>query len=86
MTQLIGRGRTFTDREADAVLDSPSGQQIKQMSHYTAAGTPAEVRDYLDKFAVHADADELIVASLARGTAATLHSYELLAEATGLTA
>ncbi|WP_110180954.1 LLM class flavin-dependent oxidoreductase [Nocardioides solisilvae] len=80
VTALVGRGRTFTDVEADAILDSPSGQQIKQMSHYTAAGDPAQVRDYLEKFAVHADADELIVASMARDTEATLHSFELLSQ------
>lgn len=80
VNQLVGRGRTFSDQEADAVLDSPSGQQIKQMSHYTAAGTPTEVRDYLDDFRVHADADELIVASTARSLDATLRSFDLLAE------
>ncbi|WP_181309998.1 LLM class flavin-dependent oxidoreductase [Nocardioides campestrisoli] len=80
VSQLVGRGRTFSDAEADAVLDSPSGQQIKQMSHYTAVGDPAEVRDYLDKFTVHADADELIVASMARSTEATLRSFEMVAQ------
>src|SRR4051812_27450812 len=44
VSQFLGRGRTLTDAEADALLDSPSGQQIQQMSHYTAAGTPDEVR------------------------------------------
>lgn len=86
VSQLLGRGRSFTDQEADAVLDSPSGRQIQQMAHYTAAGTPEEVRDYLDKFRVHADADELIVGSLARSLDATLHSFELLAQAMELPA
>ncbi|WP_104106166.1 LLM class flavin-dependent oxidoreductase [Nocardioides sp. 616] len=84
VSQLVGRGRTFSDAEADAVLDSPSGQQIKQMSHYTAVGNPDEVREYLDKFAVHADADELIVASMARSTEATLRSFELLSQVADL--
>ncbi|MDP9822404.1 LLM class flavin-dependent oxidoreductase [Nocardioides massiliensis] len=84
VTQLVGRGRTFTDAEADAVLDSPAGRQIQQMSHYTAVGTADEVRAYLDEFAVHASADELIVASMARSTEATLRSFELLARATEL--
>ena len=35
------------------------------MLRYAGVGTPAEVRDYLTWFAGHADADELIVASLA---------------------
>ncbi len=80
VSRLLGGGRTFDDAEADAILSSPSGQQILQMSHYSAVGTPGEVRDYLDEFVVHADADELIVASMAGSTEATLHSFELLAE------
>ncbi len=32
---------------------------------YCGVGTPTQVRDYLDWFAGHADADELILASFA---------------------
>jgi alkanesulfonate monooxygenase SsuD/methylene tetrahydromethanopterin reductase-like flavin-dependent oxidoreductase (luciferase family) len=84
VSRLLGSGRTFDDAEADAILNSPSGQQILQMSHYSAVGTPREVRSYLDEFVVHADADELIVASMARSTEATLRSFELLAEVADL--
>ncbi|MFE0749983.1 LLM class flavin-dependent oxidoreductase [Gordonia sp. NPDC058843] len=62
---LYGRGRTFTDEEADAILSMPQGRQIDEMLAYSGVGTPDEVRDYLGWFAGHADADELIVASLA---------------------
>lgn len=84
VSRLLGGGRTFADAEADAILNSPSGQQIMQMSHYSAVGTPGEVRDYLDEFVEHADADELIVASMAPNTEATLRSIELLAEVADL--
>jgi luciferase family oxidoreductase group 1 len=84
VSQLLGSGRTFDDAEADAILSSPSGQPILQMSHYSAVGTPLEVRAYLDEFVVHADADELIVASLARRIEATLRSIELLAKVSDL--
>jgi luciferase family oxidoreductase group 1 len=84
VSQLVGQGRTFSDDEADAFLDSPSGAQIKQMSHYSAVGTPDDVRAYLDAFVEHAGADELIVASMARGTEATLRSFELLAKVADL--
>ncbi|MGN6723255.1 MAG: LLM class flavin-dependent oxidoreductase [Marmoricola sp.] len=84
VTQLLGRGRTFTEAEAEALLESPSGQQIKQMTHYSAVGTPDEVRTYLDEFTEHADADELIVASMARNTEATLRTFELLADVSDL--
>lgn len=62
---LYGRGRTFTDEEADAILSMPQGRQIDEMLTYSGVGTPGEVREYLSWFAGHADADELIVASLA---------------------
>ncbi len=78
--QFLGRGRTFTEAEADALLDSPSGRQIQQMSHYAAVGTPDEARAYLDQFVVHAAADELIVASLAPSTEATLNTFEQLSQ------
>jgi luciferase family oxidoreductase group 1 len=77
----LGRGRTFTDEEADAILASPAGQQIQQMSRFAAVGTPPEVSEYLDAFARYADADELIVAHQSPTTAARLRSVELLADA-----
>src|SRR5690606_35281162 len=35
---LAGRGRTFTDAEADAILDSPQGKPIMDMVRYSAVG------------------------------------------------
>ena len=78
---LLGRGRHFTPEEADAVIESPAGQQVLQMGRYSAVGTPAEVREYLDWFTTHAAADELIVVTHAGSDAGRLTSYELLAEA-----
>ncbi len=52
------------------------------MMQYTAVGTRAEVKEYADGFAKHADADELIVAHGA--TIAKSRSAELLAEGCGL--
>lgn len=84
VTQLIGRGREFSDEEAESVLNSPSGQQILNMSKYSAVGTPGEVKEYLDAFIPHAGADELIVASQGRVMEEWLRSFELLAAATEL--
>jgi luciferase family oxidoreductase group 1 len=79
---LYGRGgRTFTDEEADLVLTSEAGQAIEQMLTYTAAGTPTDVKDYLEGFAKHADADELITAHAAPTIEARLRSVDLTAEA-----
>ncbi|OUC87709.1 LLM class flavin-dependent oxidoreductase [Streptosporangium minutum] len=81
---FFGKDRTFTPEEADMILQSPAGRQVLRMTTYTAVGTPAEVRDYLDRFTEHAQADELIVATQARDTEAWLRSYELLADVSGL--
>ncbi|MCQ1947679.1 MULTISPECIES: LLM class flavin-dependent oxidoreductase [unclassified Arthrobacter] len=81
VTQLFGRGRTFTDEEADAILQSPGGQQVKQMGRYSAVGNPEEVRDYLDWFTGHAQADELIVATQTATLESRLRSFQLLADA-----
>lgn len=75
---LVGRGRTFTDEEADMILDSAQGAQISQMVKYSAVGTAAEVKDYVEQFAKQADADELIVAHQSPTLEGRLHSAELL--------
>jgi alkanesulfonate monooxygenase SsuD/methylene tetrahydromethanopterin reductase-like flavin-dependent oxidoreductase (luciferase family) len=82
VARLLGRHRHYTDEEADAILESPQGQHLAQMMRYSAVGTPATVRGYLDEFAGHADADELIVAHLASSVEARLRSVDLLAEVT----
>jgi luciferase family oxidoreductase group 1 len=64
---LFGRrGQPLSEADVDAILTSPAGAQVDQMVRYTAVGTPAEVSDYLEKFAGHAQADELILAVPAR--------------------
>lgn len=81
VTALFGRaqGRRFTDEEADAILSMPQGAQIDEMLTYCGVGTPSTVRDYLDWFAGHADADEVIVASLAPDRAVWLNTLGHLA-------
>jgi len=81
---MLGRGQRFTDEQADILLDTPAGQQIRQMTTYTALGTPDEVKDYLEGLVTHADADELIVAGQSPTAPQRLRSFELLAEAVGL--
>ncbi len=81
VTFLLGRGQTFSDAEADAILASPAGQHVRQMVTYAAVGTPTEVGDYLEDFAKHADADELITAHQSPTAAGRLRSVELLMSA-----
>jgi luciferase family oxidoreductase group 1 len=80
-TGLFGRGRSFTDEEADQLLAQGAGQHVSGMLTQTAVGTPGEVRHFLEQFAKQADADELIVAHQAPSTEARLRSVELVAEA-----
>ena len=79
----LGRGRVFTDAEADLVLRSPAGEHILETFTYSAVGGPAEVGEYVRRFAEQAQADELIVAHQSLSIEARLRSVELLAESIG---
>ncbi|WP_328402436.1 LLM class flavin-dependent oxidoreductase [Nocardia sp. NBC_00403] len=74
-------GNTFSDAEIDAFLASPNGGQLASMTRYTAVGTPAEVRDYLDEFAAPIQADELILAHHATQIGDRVRSVELIGRA-----
>ena len=83
VARFVARGRRLTDEEADAVLASPQGQQVADMMRHTAVGTGAEVREQLESFALHADADELILVHAARSLEERLRSLDLVADAAG---
>jgi luciferase family oxidoreductase group 1 len=80
---FFGPDRTFTPEEADRILESPQGHQLRAMTRYSAVGTPVQVKEYLDDFARHADADELIVVHQSPSLEARLRSVELLADVSG---
>ncbi|GLY30046.1 LLM class flavin-dependent oxidoreductase [Kineosporia sp. NBRC 101731] len=80
---LYGRGRSLTEAEAEQIVDSGEAVHLEEMVKYSAVGTPAEVKDYLEQFQKHADADELIVAFGHQDTTARLRSVELTAEVMG---
>lgn len=75
---ILGRDRSYTDEEADAVLASPQGRYVDQMLQYSAVGTPDVVRQYLDAFANDTDADELMVVHAAPSVETRLRSVELV--------
>jgi luciferase family oxidoreductase group 1 len=83
VTARLGRGRVFTDAEADSVLRSPAGEHSLETFTYSAVGEPAEVGEYVHRFAEQAQADELIVAHQLVPIEARLRSVELLAESVG---
>jgi luciferase family oxidoreductase group 1 len=71
----------LTDEQADQLLAGGIGTHVDQMLTYTAAGTAAQVRDYLDGFISRTGADELIVTHQAPVIEARLRSVTLAAEA-----
>ena len=76
---MFGRDRALSDEEVDYVLASPHGRRVEEMVIYSAIGTPDEVREYVEAFARHAQADELITVHQSPTTEARLRSVELLA-------
>lgn len=80
---LLAQGRPLTDAEADALLESPGGQYVRQMLTYAAVGARDEVHAYVAHFAGHARADELMVVHPSPTLDARLRSVELLADASG---
>ena len=71
----------LTAEMADQWVAAGGGAQVDQMMTYSAVGTPAQVRDYLDGFIQRTGADELIVAHQAPDIEGRLRSVTLLAEA-----
>jgi alkanesulfonate monooxygenase SsuD/methylene tetrahydromethanopterin reductase-like flavin-dependent oxidoreductase (luciferase family) len=70
-----------TDEQADELLAAGVSVQVDHMLTYTAAGTPREVRGYLDEFVAFTGADELITVHQVPGSEGRLRSVILLAEA-----
>jgi luciferase family oxidoreductase group 1 len=83
---ILGRGQKWSDAQAQAIFDSPAGQSLREMGRYTAMGTGAEVKAYLQRFAQLSHADELITVHAAPTLEARLRSVELLADTWGMTA
>lgn len=81
VVRFLGYKGDYTDEQADALIQSPQGQQILQMMRYSAIGTPDAVREFVDDFAKHADADELIIAHSSPTIEQRLRSIDLTAEA-----
>src|SRR5699024_9553736 len=78
---MASRGRTITDEQLDAIMDSPSGRQIVDMLRYNAIGISVEVKAYLDEFVQVAQADELMISLQSPDTETTARSMEILADA-----
>jgi luciferase family oxidoreductase group 1 len=77
----LGLPQDMSDEQADELLASAVGMHVDQMLRYTAVGTPAEVREYMDAFAAKTGADELITVHQASSLEGRLGSVTLLAAA-----
>jgi luciferase family oxidoreductase group 1 len=73
--------REATDAYADHLLAAGMAGPVDEMLTFTAAGTSADVRGYLEEFVARTGADELMVGHQAPALADRLHSVGLLAEA-----
>ena len=80
VARFLTSPRDLSDDEADAILESPQGRHIDQMTHYTAVGTPSEVADYLSGFAARCGADELVTVHPSSDVDRRLASVSLLAD------
>ncbi len=81
---MLSRGPgspTLSDEQVESFLTTPDGARLADMLRYSAVGTPEDVRAYLEEFARHADADELVVAFQSAGLPQRLRSLELTAGA-----
>ena len=71
-------GRKFTEDEIELLIDSAAGHQARHMLTYTAVGDEQKVGAYLEQFAAHAMADELMLTNTARGLAAQKKALEVI--------
>jgi luciferase family oxidoreductase group 1 len=86
VARFLAHDHQLTDAQVETLMDSRAGRQVLQMMEYTAVGDPPAVRSYLDNFAQHVGADELIVTLMSPGFENRLHAATLLAEVAELPA
>ena len=81
---MISRGPAtpdYSDEQIDAFLTTTEGRRLADMMRYSAVGTPADVRTFLDDLTASTGADELILAHASQQIGDRLRSVELTAGA-----
>lgn len=81
--QMVGRNRELSEEELDLIMHSPSGQQILHMIQYTAVGDGEQVKEYVERFAERAHADEIMVAPVGSTSERAIGSLRVLSDAWG---
>ncbi|MCI6205580.1 MAG: LLM class flavin-dependent oxidoreductase [Corynebacterium glucuronolyticum] len=77
---MVARGRDLTTKQLDQLVDSFAGHQVTQMLRYNAVGNPEEISTYLDEFAKHARADELMLSIQDDDESSLLESLDIVAQ------
>lgn len=77
---MVARGRDLTTKQLDQLVDSFAGPQVTQMLRYNAVGNPEEISTYLDEFAKHARADELMLSIQDDDESSLLESLDIVAQ------
>jgi luciferase family oxidoreductase group 1 len=83
-SMAVRRSAPLSEEELDLLMSSPAADQVLSMLRYHAVGTGEQVADYLQGFARHAQADELMIAPQNTSTAEMLRGLEITAASTGL--
>lgn len=84
--RLIYRGPNgpLSDEEADSLLATGRAPAAEEMVHYTAAGTPAQVREQVGAFATSTGVDEVMVVPQGSTIENRHRSLDLLGSELGL--
>jgi len=78
---LVRRGSgdaELSDDELDQVLATPAGEHVKGMMRVTAAGTPKQAAEYIERLAERTVADEVILAPASPRRAERIRAVELV--------
>ena len=75
---LVRGDAELSDDELDQVLATPAGEHVKGMMRVTAAGTPEQAAEYLERLAKQTVADEVILAPAAPQRAQRIRAVELM--------
>lgn len=80
---MLGRNRSLSPDDVESLRDHPAGQQVLAMLSRTATGTKETVLGWLEEFADHVAADELMLVNLALDEEVQHRTLELLAPGPG---
>jgi luciferase family oxidoreductase group 1 len=75
---LVRGDMELSDDELDQVLATPAGEHVRGMMRVTAAGTPKQAAEYIERLAEQTVADEVILAPASPQRAERIRAVELV--------